>query len=248
MNISNFYELISEIGQAENNDELKAICLKFCELTKTSFYLLGVISKHSLYAPKISIMSNYPQSWLDYYLELNKQRIDPVVSYMLTKNRPILWEELLSLDQFNTAEIQVFMQQAREHGLINGLSVPLRSVSGEIAVFSIVTDISHEEGRKILDDALLFSHTFSTHLFEQYVAIQAKIEHIKNRKKLTKRETQCMLWACEGKTSWEISQIINITERTIIFHLNNSVKKLGASNRQHAVAKIIKNGLIQPEI
>jgi LuxR family transcriptional activator of bioluminescence operon len=53
-----------------------------------------------------------------------------------------------------------------------------------------------------------------------------------------------MFWACEGKTTWEISRIVEISERTVIYHLHNSAQKLGASNRQHAVAIAIGKGLI----
>ena len=61
---------------------------------------------------------------------------------------------------------------------------------------------------------------------------------------LTRRERECLLWAAEGKTSWEIGQLLNISERTSIFHLQNATHKLGASGRQAAIARAISLGLI----
>lgn len=52
---------------------------------------------------------------------------------------------------------------------------------------------------------------------------------------LTPREVECVHWAAQGKTSWEISKILGITERTVNFHLSNSMQKTGSCNRQQLV-------------
>ncbi len=61
---------------------------------------------------------------------------------------------------------------------------------------------------------------------------------------LTKRERECLSWAAEGKTSWEIGLLLNISERTSIFHLQNATHKLGVSGRQAAIARAVSLGLI----
>lgn len=62
---------------------------------------------------------------------------------------------------------------------------------------------------------------------------------------LTQRETECLTWTAVGKTSWEISVILSISESTATFHLRNAGVKLMASNRTHAVAKALHLGLIE---
>lgn len=52
---------------------------------------------------------------------------------------------------------------------------------------------------------------------------------------LTPREIECIYWAAQGKTSWEISRILSITERTVNFHLSNSMQKTGSTNRQQLI-------------
>jgi DNA-binding CsgD family transcriptional regulator len=52
---------------------------------------------------------------------------------------------------------------------------------------------------------------------------------------LTPREIECIHWAAQGKTSWEISRILSITERTVNFHLSNSMQKTGSANRQQLI-------------
>ncbi len=49
----------------------------------------------------------------------------------------------------------------------------------------------------------------------------------------------------QGKSSWEISVILNISERTVNFHIYNIMQKLEAVNRTHAVAVATSLGLIE---
>lgn len=62
--------------------------------------------------------------------------------------------------------------------------------------------------------------------------------------RLTERERECLVWIAQGKTSWEASVILGISESTTTFHLRNAVLKLKASNRTHAVAKALQSGII----
>ena len=52
---------------------------------------------------------------------------------------------------------------------------------------------------------------------------------------LTSQELECMRWCKEGKTNWEIGEILAISEKTVKFHLTNAMRKLGAANRIAAV-------------
>ncbi len=62
---------------------------------------------------------------------------------------------------------------------------------------------------------------------------------------LTRREGEILKWAFIGKTNAEIGMILNISEFTVKNHVQNVLRKLGASNRTHAVAKAVSHQLIQ---
>jgi len=63
-------------------------------------------------------------------------------------------------------------------------------------------------------------------------------------KKLSEREIICLRWAAEGKTSWETATILGLSERTINFHLQNACGKLHVHNRRAAVARALRQGLL----
>jgi DNA-binding CsgD family transcriptional regulator len=61
---------------------------------------------------------------------------------------------------------------------------------------------------------------------------------------LTPQELECLRWCKEGKTNWEIGEILAISEKTAEFHLGNAMRKLGANKRITAVVMGIKQGII----
>jgi DNA-binding response OmpR family regulator len=63
---------------------------------------------------------------------------------------------------------------------------------------------------------------------------------------LNDREVEVLTWAARGKTSAEIAKILDLTKRTIDFHIDNARGKLGASTRTEAVLKAATGRLIEP--
>jgi LuxR family quorum-sensing system transcriptional regulator SolR len=62
---------------------------------------------------------------------------------------------------------------------------------------------------------------------------------------LSIREREVLQWVKEGKTNGEIARILSISERTVKFHVQNTLAKLHASNRGHAVVRALASGLIR---
>jgi len=61
---------------------------------------------------------------------------------------------------------------------------------------------------------------------------------------LTPREREVLAWVAQGKSAWEIGEILNITKRTVDEHAQAAVRKLGAVNRTHAVAIALRESII----
>ena len=60
----------------------------------------------------------------------------------------------------------------------------------------------------------------------------------------TDREQQVLHWLKEGKSSWDISMILAISERTVNFHVQNIKRKTNAVSRAQAVATAMHLGLL----
>jgi DNA-binding NarL/FixJ family response regulator len=63
---------------------------------------------------------------------------------------------------------------------------------------------------------------------------------------LTAREVQTLLWVARGKSSAEIAIILDVTERTVNFHIDNVIRKMGVATRVQAAVKATMLGLLSP--
>ena len=57
---------------------------------------------------------------------------------------------------------------------------------------------------------------------------------------LTKREKEVFTLLINNKTTKEISNILNISEKTVRNHISNAMQKLGVKGRASAVVELLK--------
>jgi LuxR family quorum sensing-dependent transcriptional regulator len=70
-------------------------------------------------------------------------------------------------------------------------------------------------------------------------------QQLSRKSSLTSRENEVLQWVARGKSAWEIGEILNITKRTVDEHVQTDARKLGATNRTHAVAITLRDSLIK---
>jgi DNA-binding response OmpR family regulator len=63
---------------------------------------------------------------------------------------------------------------------------------------------------------------------------------------LNDREIETLTWAARGKTSAEIATLLDLSKRTVDFHIENARTKLGVSTRIQAAVKATTGRLIEP--
>lgn len=62
---------------------------------------------------------------------------------------------------------------------------------------------------------------------------------------LTVRELQCLEWISVGKTNFEITEILGLSEHVVNQYISIASSKLHASHRTHAVGIALRLGLIK---
>ena len=65
-----------------------------------------------------------------------------------------------------------------------------------------------------------------------------------NKKILTKREEEVFNLLVKNKTTKEIAEHLNISEKTVRNHISNAMQKLGVKGRAQAVVELIRLGNI----
>lgn len=194
--------------------------------------------------PHFLVFSGFPQAWVDRYLGENYFDRDPVMAHAVQSSLPLSWDE----DFFTRQQCGGIWEEAASHGLRHGLSFPVHEGRGLAGVFTMTRDRPLDLAG--LELANLFGHAqFLAGLIHQNVTKTELVHAVPEAAiELTDRERECLRWAADGKTAWEIGQILRIAERTAIFHLNNCTSKLGAVNKTQAVVRAMTLGLLGPRL
>jgi DNA-binding CsgD family transcriptional regulator len=107
-----------------------------------------------------------------------------------------------------------------------------------------ISDALREAIAANLGEILLFG-TFFHEIFMKSIVEQGVPPSFQGAP-LSARERDCLDLAARGQTTQDMARVLGISERTVQFHFDGIRSKLGAANRQEAVAKAISAGLIQP--
>lgn len=190
------------------------------------------------------VIAEYPGVWVERYYEAGYLQVDPIVAHCHDCSTPLLWTEskaaLRAAIDPHHMRVRRMFDEAEEVGLGSGVSVPLhgpgrcwglmsfaapfhrrRELESKVALLSLVAHFTHEAARPF-----------------------ARVREAIATVALTARERECLHWAAEGKTSWEVGCLLGVSERTAIFHLHNAARKLGVSGRQAAVARAVALGVV----
>jgi len=182
------------------------------------------------------LATRWPGKFHDLYVREKFIRFDPIAKRARHSNRPFEWcgDAYHSDRDPRTAEV---MRRATDFGIARGFVVPIHCSGGyEAAVSMSGVNVDLPPGCKpALHLAALYAFDRVRHL--------ARPEAAAGRP-LTPREREVMAWVAQGKSAWEIGEILHITKRTVQEHVVRVFRKLGATNRAQAVAICIRNRLI----
>lgn len=242
MNQSPEADFTVAVESAPDLPRIAAACRGFVQALGFEHFIFGFRTPISLTHPCQFILSGYPRAWREHYDRNSYLAIDPVIARALGSILPFSWDEL---DRSDPRVAQLF-REAAEHGLRHGFSVPVHGGRGEGGVLSLarpqppLPEALHER-QHLFQQAQWFAAVLQTKLrslvFEEVVP---------DARPLTPRERDCLRLAAEGQSAQDIARALNIAERTVVFHLNHAEEKLGATRRQHAIARGVALGQIEP--
>jgi len=177
------------------------------------------------------VLEHWPAGWVNRYFSRGYLDQDPAIRRVLRAAPPFEWRELSSEDP---AERRV-MEEAGDFRLREGFTVPLMTLEGDAAGFSFA-------GEKI---ELAPQDRGVLSLVATYALARAlSLREFPPGVKLTPREREALQWSAEGKSEWEIGEIMGISEHGAHKHLRSVRRKLGVSSKTHAAAMGIRLGLI----
>ncbi|MDQ7730605.1 LuxR family transcriptional regulator [Halomonas sp. SpR8] len=234
---------IDKISKSKNKENLLSSISSFVEFVGCEYYVYACFtpSDHGYKKDEIILINGYPQEWRDHYDYNGYASFDPVVKICKKSVMPFKWSNI----DCGLVGDKPIMEEAKEFGLSYGWTVPLHSIGGEWSLLSIASSSCDDFFMRDNDPRLALSYLVMPAINKVMTDTCAvKIERKSKIDKVTEREREVIAWAADGKTNWEISKIMVISESTVRFHIKNVSYKMGASNKVSAVSKAILYGVI----
>jgi len=234
-------EIIHASLQISKEEEFKELLSQVSKLIPCTNIVagLGKIDSYRRFQGLLrGINVSYPVDWIKIYLEEGYAEVDPVFRSHFRHYTTQIWAE--TYQRATTLPEKQFISQAHSFGLSQGVTAGILSEEqGAASLFSFAGPSMADNPRHAAVLEYLIPHF---HVALTRLASRSSL----NDFVLSTREREVLGWMKEGKTSWEISQILHISERTVNFHVQNILSKLQASTRGHAIALAMQQGLISP--
>jgi DNA-binding CsgD family transcriptional regulator len=234
--------LLEDLVGGANGLQKRADGIAFLKVAKT-VYPLATTTYLGLNIPLPASRNRYVQctytdQWVKHCVSLSPLAFGRMAGLVLAMTGPLDWSELPETP--DAQQLRKYMPNSDR--ACHLLSFPLRSLFGETAIFCVCAEMPladwQVQKKRILTDFQILANYFHQHILRIYG------HDAENAILISARELDCLKWMAAGKTAWEASKILGISERTVRFHLNAAREKLDCLTTTQAVAKAVSQQLI----
>ena len=182
------------------------------------------------------LISTYPSSWTSHYLRSNYQSIDPVIVEALQTVDPFRWGVDLPSRSSSIAEQQLF-DEAAQFGIKFGFTIPIHDGRGPVAALTFASDYRSSPFDKSVTGQARVLQLMALYF---HAHVRRKLNSATNvaATRLSPRELECLEWASQGKSSWEIGRILGISRHTVASYLESAKEKLGVRTVVQAAIRL----------
>lgn len=199
-------------------------------------FVFGVKKATPFTRPNTRLRGTCPKAWMEIYRDRNYGAIDPTIEQALRTTSMVVWNDELR------EENPDFFSEAKEYGLREGVTLSNKGPDNTIRFLSFSRsqgEVSEAEGARIV---LGFKWMMDI-LVETLMRLHDDVL-VGEGASLTRREKEILQWTADGKSSGEISMILEISENTVNFHLKGIQRKFHAPNKTFAAAYAAAQGLL----
>lgn len=183
---------------------------------------------------------SFPEQWCVEYKSRNFAQSDPVVRENFTTYRLQRWSETKKRIVITEAQKKIAslcLDFGMKDGYTFGLKPHSKGSNGSMFCFSGPEMENDGKIRAILEYVIPHLHLALSHVSNGRGPGKDAVS-------LSDREKEVLNWLKLGKSSWDMSVILGISERTVNYHVYNIMQKLDVVNRPQALAVAARMGLI----
>jgi LuxR family quorum-sensing transcriptional regulator LasR len=189
------------------------------------------------------VVSNLDPAWRRHYDEHDLIEVDPTFAHARTSLSPLVWSDAM----FGTVDERAYQRQAQAHGLLSGATFPVHGRNGDVARLNLSLARADAPARSHVRAMLMWGALLATMTHEATGRVVRR-RSLGALPALTRRETEVLDWIAAGKSNWEISRLVDISEHGVSHHVRNILLKFEVGCRHQAVAKAVAFGMLRNKV
>jgi LuxR family transcriptional regulator, quorum-sensing system regulator BjaR1 len=198
-------------------------------------YIMAGIPEAGQTLAQVTVANGWPVEWFELYNRENLSAVDPVPRHCFNTLNPFEWKDA-PYDHERDAAAHNVMTRARDFRFNEGFCIPIHydDATGAVSMAGERPYLDPET-KSALHLMSVFTHGRLRALARSVPPVAAP------GRRLSETEAEVLRWAARGKTAWETSQILGISERNVRWHLEAAQRKLMAPNKTATVARALVN-------
>jgi DNA-binding CsgD family transcriptional regulator len=228
------------IGAVTNTDDLAdAMSAVAADLGFQYFALAHHVDLAAAGATAIRL-HNYPARWADYYETNGLGVSDPVHRASHKTSIGFRWSEIPTLVPLTPRDWQM-LDRGREEGIGDGFTIPANVPGEAFGSCSFASD----ESMPIDAAKLPLAQLAGDFAFEAARRLwRVRDLPMLATPRLTDRQRDCVRWLARGKSDWEISEILCVSEETVTKHLKLARERYGVERRTSLAIRALFDGTL----
>ena len=202
----------------------------------------GVLMRGRLQDADVQITSlgNTPEGYLAVAKDLCEARRDPVMAKLMSHAVPVVYDQ----KTYAAADAGDIWEAQAPYGYKTGIAVKLHLPGDKHFLLGVDRDETLPEPGMQLMQMVAGLQLLAAHALTAADRLLGAKLNKGDLPKLTRRELDVLSWTAQGKTAWEVSVILGMSEKTVNFHLGNVMRKLGVTSKHQAVLKCVAAGIL----
>ena len=202
----------------------------------------GALLRGALHEPGVQITSvgNIPEAYSQAAKNLGETRRDPVMTQLMAATAPVLYDQ----QTYVSAGVGELWEMQSPYGYRTGIAVKLHLPGSKHFLLGVDREEPLPQSGPELMPLVAGLQLLAAHALTAADRLLSAGSEATKLPKLTRRELDVLGWTSQGKTAWEVSVILGMSEKTVNFHLGNAMRKLGVSSKHQAVLKCVAAGLL----
>lgn len=230
----------SSVLQARSREEFRDEVVRFTHRLGFDTVSAITVIDHGLGKSEFINVDNTPVEFTQTYCDPVLQRRDPVMQHVRRQSVPIVWDQ----ETYVERGMGDLWEHQASFGYRTGIAMALHLPDGKHFLFGVDREQELPRDTEELQRLVADLQLFAVHAQDAALRLLVPPAQQPERPALTPRELDALRWTMEGKTAWEVGAVLGISERTVVFHVTNAMHKLGCNNKQQAVLKALRLGLI----